>query len=170
MRHIQPHDWRQSQAPRLHHWLIILALAGLLGVVTALPAAAEMIRAKSDHDFATTIDRLEAAIASREMTIFAVIDHAEAARDVGLELRPTRLTIFGNPKIGTGMMENHQEMGVVLPIRVLTWQDGDGAVWLGFESLIASGTGLGIAEDHPFLNGATKGMTGLINEVAEAGG
>jgi uncharacterized protein (DUF302 family) len=79
-----------------------------------------------------TADRVAAAVVSKGLTLFARIDHAENARRVGMELRPTELLIFGNPKAGTLLMQDQQASGLELPIRVLVWQDGDGKVWLTY--------------------------------------
>lgn len=79
-----------------------------------------------------TMDRLAAAVASRGMGVMARIDHAAAAAKVGLELRPTEVLIFGNPRGGTPLMQAAQTMGIDLPLRALVWQDEAGATWLGY--------------------------------------
>ena len=90
-----------------------------------------MIRIRSSHDHATLVRRLIAAIEADGMKVFARIDHAAAAREVGLELADEELIIFGNPKAGTGLMQADPAVGIELPLRVLAWSDGDGT-WLGY--------------------------------------
>lgn len=144
---------------------IVLAI---LTVITLAPAAhAELVSVKSAHGFEETLTRLRNTAQERGFKIFTEIDHAEAAQEAGLEMNPATVVIFGNPKIGTGVMKQVPEMAVVLPIRILVWQDDAGTVQLGFQSLIHEGAGLGLPADHPFLTGATGGMTKLIGDVAQ---
>jgi len=84
----------------------------------------------SAHSVRETIDRLEAAVTSKGMTIFARIDHGAGARQAGLQLRPTELLIFGNAKAGTPLMQSQQTLGIDLPLKALAWEDADGKVWL----------------------------------------
>jgi uncharacterized protein (DUF302 family) len=79
-----------------------------------------------------TMDRLLAALAKRNMTVFARIDHAAGAASAGLELRPTEVVIFGNPKGGTALMQDRQSAGIDLPLKALIWQDAAGKVWLTY--------------------------------------
>ena len=79
-----------------------------------------------------TMERLVVAVTKRGISILARIDHAAAAASVGLELRPTEVLIFGNPKAGTPLMQAAQTTGIDLPLRALVWQDGDGKTWLAY--------------------------------------
>src|ERR1700739_2418933 len=79
-----------------------------------------------------TMDRLEAEIRVKGMTVFARIDHAAGAAEVGLPLRPTELLIFGNAKGGTPLMEAHQRVGIYLPLNALVFEDEAGKVWLAY--------------------------------------
>jgi uncharacterized protein (DUF302 family) len=79
-----------------------------------------------------TIDRLEANLKAKDITVFARIDHAAGAASVAMPLRPTELLIFGNPKAGTPSMQSNQTMGIDLPLKILSWQDAGGKVWLTY--------------------------------------
>ena len=79
-----------------------------------------------------TMDRLAAAVTSAGLLIFARIDHAENAAQVGMELRPTELLIFGHPRGGTPLMQDRQTAGIDLPVKALAWEDEDGNVWLTY--------------------------------------
>ena len=79
-----------------------------------------------------TMDRLEAEIRARGMTVFARIDHAAGAAEVGLTLRPTELIIFGNARGGTPLMQASQTAGIDLPLKALVWQDAAGKTWLSY--------------------------------------
>ena len=87
---------------------------------------------KSNHDVATTADKLVAALEGKGMTIFARIDHAAGAKKVEMSLAPTELVIFGNPKVGTALMNCGHGVAIDLPLKALVWEDGDGQTWLGY--------------------------------------
>jgi uncharacterized protein (DUF302 family) len=80
-----------------------------------------------------TMDRLEAAVRSKGMTVFARIDHAAGAASVGLVLPPTELLVFGNAKAGTPLMQVNQAIGLDLPLKALVWQDAAGLTFLSFD-------------------------------------
>jgi uncharacterized protein (DUF302 family) len=86
----------------------------------------------SSHGPRDTIEQLKAAVTARGMAIFAQIDHAGAAKDVGMTLAPTELLIFGSPKAGTPLMQASQTLGIDLPLKALVWQDSMGKTWLGY--------------------------------------
>ena len=79
-----------------------------------------------------TIDRLSARVTAAGLLVFARIDHASNAMNVGLELRPTELLIFGHPKGGTPLMQDKQTAGIDLPVKALAWEDEEGTVWLTY--------------------------------------
>ena len=79
-----------------------------------------------------TADRLAAEIAAKGMTVFARIDHAAGAKEVGMALRPTEVLIFGNAKGGTPLMQALQTTGIDLPLKALVWEDPGGKVWLSY--------------------------------------
>ena len=91
-----------------------------------------IISIKSSHDVKTTVDRLENKLREKGMTVFIRINHAEGAQKVGKKLRPTELIIFGNPKVGTPLMQCGQSVGIDLPQKALIWQDESGQVWLSY--------------------------------------
>jgi uncharacterized protein (DUF302 family) len=79
-----------------------------------------------------TMNRLEAEVKARGMTIFARIDHAAGAAAAGLSLPPTELLIFGNAKAGTPLMQSVQTIGIDLPLKALVWQDAAGDTFLSY--------------------------------------
>lgn len=87
---------------------------------------------KSDFDPKQTMERLVAAVERRGTAVLSRIDHSAAAASVGMQLRPTALLIFGNPKAGTPLMGAAQTIGIDLPLRALVWQDSGGQTWLGY--------------------------------------
>src|SRR5262249_61475544 len=80
-----------------------------------------------------TMDRLEAEISAKGLTIFAKIDHAASATEAGLALQPTELIIFGNARGGTPLMQPVQTVGIDLPLKALVWQNTSGKTWLSYK-------------------------------------
>jgi uncharacterized protein (DUF302 family) len=109
-------------------------IAFVLVLVFASSGSAEsgLINVKSFHDVKNTADRLDNILREKGMTIFVRINHTEGARKVGKELRPTELVIFGNPKVGTPLMQCGQTAAIDLPQKALIWQDENGQVWLTY--------------------------------------
>lgn len=106
-----------------------------------------LITVESRFGVTETIDRLAEVVKRAGLLVFARIDHAAGARDVGASLRPTELLIFGNPKGGTPLMQDRQLAGIDLPVKALAWEDEQGKVWLSYNDAhwIAERHGLGEA-------------------------
>jgi uncharacterized protein (DUF302 family) len=100
---------------------------------------------RSSYGPEETINKLEAEITARDMTVFAHIDHAAGAAAVGLTLRSTDVFLFGNAKGGTPLMQSIQTIGIDLPLKMLVWQDAAGDTWLSYNDphWIAKRHGLG---------------------------
>jgi uncharacterized protein (DUF302 family) len=101
----------------------------------------------SAHGFAATVARLEEAIAQAGLTIFARIDHAGAARDVGLTMPPTLVLIYGNPRGGTPIMLAAPQAALDLPLRVLVRESADGRVLVGFHPIVETLRNAGVAAE-----------------------
>ncbi|BCH24569.1 DUF302 domain-containing protein [Mesorhizobium sp. L-8-3] len=108
---------------------MVIVLSG--GSVTRAQDADWIVK-ESAADFAATVQVLQAEIEKRGATVVATVDHAAAARKSGLELPPTTVIIFGNPALGTPLMQERQTAGVDLPLRVLVWADAGGKVQVGY--------------------------------------
>jgi uncharacterized protein (DUF302 family) len=118
---------------------------------------------RSSYGPKDTTNRLEAEVKASGMTVFARIDHAAGAAEVGLSLRPTELLIFGNAKGGTPLMQSIQTIGIDLPLKALVWQDASGNTWLSYNdpSWLAKRYGLGREVE------ATVGaMTAALSAIA----
>lgn len=79
----------------------------------------------SSSGYRETLRSLLDAIADRGLTVFAQIDHASAAREVGMELADEVVLVFGNPRAGTPLMQEDPRIGIELPLRLLVWDDGN---------------------------------------------
>ncbi len=84
-----------------------------------------LITLPSTQDFSATLGRLPADLEAKAITIFARVDHAAGAANVGLVLRPMTLLIFGNRWAGTPLMQDAPTAGSDLPLKMLVWQDSD---------------------------------------------
>ncbi len=91
-----------------------------------------MINIESAFNVATTADRLEKVLEKKGMTLFARINHTQGAEKVDLKLRPTIIIIFGNPKVGTPLMQCNQTIAIDLPQKALIWEDEKGQVWFSY--------------------------------------
>ncbi|RWM10877.1 MAG: DUF302 domain-containing protein [Mesorhizobium sp.] len=106
-----------------------------------------LVSIESRFGVSETIDRLVDAVTRAGLRVFARIDHAAGALEIGAALRPTELLIFGHPKGGTPLMQDRQLAGIDLPIKALAWQDEQGKVWLSYNDAhrLAERHGLGEA-------------------------
>jgi uncharacterized protein (DUF302 family) len=95
-------------------------------------AAGGLTTTRSSYGPEETMNRFEAEVRAKGMTVFAHIDHAARAAAAGLSLRPTELLIFGNARGVTPLMELVQTIGIDLPLRALVWQDASGITWLSY--------------------------------------
>jgi uncharacterized protein (DUF302 family) len=93
-----------------------------------------IISKRSNHSVEQTVDRLNAALQSKGVTLFALIDHSGEAQKAGLQMPPTKLLIFGSPKAGTPLMLAAPSIAIDLPLKILVWEDGQGKVWISYNS------------------------------------
>jgi uncharacterized protein (DUF302 family) len=114
--------------------LTAISIANVAGVKAEASTMSEdgLITVASKYPVKKTLDRLEADLKAKGITVFARIDHAAGAASVALPLRPTEVVIFGNPKAGTPLMQSNQAMGIDLPLKVLAWEDAGGQVWITY--------------------------------------
>ena len=123
-----------------------------------------MVQLPSQFSVTETGDRFEEALQQRQLTLFSRIDHAQNAASVGKDLRETQLLIFGNPNVGTPLMQCHQTVAIDLPQKALIWQDEAGQVWLAYndpEYLMAR-------HDLAECAAIIERVTGVLNELATA--
>jgi uncharacterized protein (DUF302 family) len=93
-----------------------------------------IIDVPSRYSVPETLERLEAILKEKGITVFALVDHSGEAEKSGLKMRPTQLLIFGSPKGGTPLMVAAPRLAIDLPLKALAWQDEQGQVWLSYNS------------------------------------
>jgi uncharacterized protein (DUF302 family) len=155
--------------------LVSMAVAG--AIASTLSSKASRARATmtdgltivpSNFGAKETMDRLEAEVKAKGLTVFARVDHAAGAAAVGMPLRPTELLIFGNAKGGTPLMQANQTTGIDLPLKALVYQDEDGKVWLAYNNpgWIAQRHGLG-TNVGANVQGLTKALDALAAQATK---
>ena len=110
------------------HFVAVISLFFL----TSASAGDGLVSKKSGVGVEETLDRLEAVLEKKGITIFSRVSHTAGAEDAGIELRPTELLIFGNPRLGSHFFTSRQTAGIDLPMKALAWEDADGQVWLTY--------------------------------------
>ncbi|MEM7521179.1 MAG: DUF302 domain-containing protein [Pseudomonadota bacterium] len=144
----------------------LTAIALTLGFVS--PAFADMIEKVSPHSVSVTMDRLSAAVEGAGATVFARIDHAGGAASIDMELRPTQLLIFGNPKLGTPAMLDGQTAGLDLPLRVLAYERADGVVHLAYHAPADLAETHALPGDAKYLTMMTGALDKLTSKAVAA--
>jgi uncharacterized protein (DUF302 family) len=105
-------------------------------LVTAGAACANdgLITKSSDHSASITIERLEAALKERGLTVFTRLDHAAAATAAGMKMPPATVVVFGNPRAGTPAFLQKPSLAIDLPLKALVWEDAGGKVFVSYNS------------------------------------
>lgn len=117
----------------------------------------------SKYSTEETTDRIIALLKEKEFHIFAKIDHQENAAKHEIELRPTSLIIFGNPSVGTLLMQEQQTIGIDLPAKFLVWENKSG------DTKITYNQSDYLAERHGLSSDAQKPITALKNTIESVG-
>jgi uncharacterized protein (DUF302 family) len=117
----------------------------------------------SMHSVAQTVEKIEATLQQKGVTIFARIDHSGEAKKAGFEMRPTMLLIFGNPKAGTPLMLASPSSAIDLPLKLLVWEDAGGQVWISYNALE-------YLRDRHHLPEALIANIAIVSSLADAAG
>lgn len=149
----------------MNRTLAALALACLASAAAA--EAPGLVTVPSSHDVPTTVERFVNAAEEKGLAVFTQIDHAAGAQKAGLNLPPTTLVIFGNPKLGTQLMQCGHSIAIDLPLKALVWQNAEGGVVLSYNdpAWMAERHGL-IGCDEP-LGTMSKAVAGLAKAATE---
>jgi len=123
-----------------------------------------LITLKSNYNVAETADRFEAAVKEKGLAFFTRIDHSSNANKAELELNPTQVILFGNPKAGTPLMRCAPTTAIDLPQKALFWADDSGDVWVSYNDPAYLKARHNISGCDPIL----EKITGLLNSLATA--
>lgn len=127
--------------------------------MTSSPPA--LVTKASPRSVTETVARLTDLVTVKGMKVFAVIDHSGEARSAGLELRDTKVVLFGSPEAGTPVMESAPLAALDLPLKVLVWADGDHTL-LAYTEPTALAARYGFSEE---LAGNLAGIHALTDAV-----
>jgi len=137
---------------------ILLAVTlAVISIAHAGGAGEGMIKIRSAHSVAVTADRLESILEGNGMTVMNRIDHAAGAAKAGMRIPPTQLLIFGNPKVGTPLMQCSPSIAIDLPQKALIWEDTGGQVWFSYND-----------PQYLALRHNTQGCDAVLKKVATA--
>lgn len=120
-----------------------------------------IVEMQSKYSVKETLDRLETALMSKNVHIFCRIDQKAAAESVGMSMLPMELLIFGDPKIGTPMMNSFPSLALDLPLKALAWETEGGKVMLSYNSPEY------LKERHGLTEAPFKAVGALIEKVLE---
>ncbi len=143
--------------------LTTLSLITLLLVsgLSSVQAADGLIIKPSQHSVGKTLDRLTKILKKKGITVFARVDHKAGGKKVGKKLRDTQVLIFGNPKLGTPLMQSARTIGIDLPMKALAWKDDDGKVWIAYNDPAYLALRHNIRDKHKIF----KKMSGALNKL-----
>jgi uncharacterized protein (DUF302 family) len=132
-----------------------------------ISAASGLITKPSQYSVEETIERFEAAVKAQGGVVFTEIDHAAAAAQAGLALRPRTVIVFGNPKTGTPLMQRAPTLAIDVPLKALVWQDDQGKVWLTYNSGEYMGSSVYPRHGLTVSADALKFMAQALDEVSD---
>jgi uncharacterized protein (DUF302 family) len=115
-----------------------------------------------------TMDRLADAVAEHGFNVVARVDHAAAAAHVGMELRATEVLIFGNPRLGTPLMQASKTLGIDLPLKAMVWQDDEGKTCVAYQDpkWLAQRHGVPAAFDE-LVEAMTKELAAVVKHATK---
>lgn len=123
-----------------------------------------LVSVRSRFEPAETAQRLVVAVTDRGMSVMARVDHAAAAQAVGLDLRPTEVVMFGNPKAGTPLMQSAQTVGIDLPLKALVWQDENGLTFVSYNDPLWIAARHGLAGER-LVRAMADGLATVVGEA-----
>ena len=127
------------------------------------PVASGIESLASRYSVDKTLERLQSILKDNGVAVFAVVDHSGEAAKVGIEMRPTKLVVFGNPRGGTPLMIAAPTVAIDLPLKALIWEDSDGNIWISYNSPDY------LQQRHHFPPELIKNIAGVIGLLKAAG-
>ncbi|VAW61639.1 hypothetical protein MNBD_GAMMA09-3846 [hydrothermal vent metagenome] len=134
-------------------------------ISSALFASDQYTQKKSPYSVSKTIDRIESVLKKKGITVFARVDHKAGANKAGLKMTDAQLLIFGNPKLGTPLMNENILMGIELPMKVLSWKDKNDQVWLAYVNPAELKRRNKMIKNDVFFNKMEKALEAVTNKA-----
>ncbi len=148
----------------------IVQLIWVLVFVFSQNAFAEglLITVESKYGVKESADRLVTALEDKGIKVAARIDHAAGAKAAGLDMPPTEVVMFGNPKLGTRLMLVNPEIAIELPMKIVIWQDKGGKVQLGYVNPSSLEQRYAISDKDEVFNAMSSALADLSKTAAGA--
>ena len=127
-----------------------------------------IIKKASPYSAEQTIDRLENILNAKGLTVFTRVDHAAGATKAGLELGASELIVFGNPKMGTPLMQENPEIGLDLPLKALAYTDANGQTYLTYTATSALQTRHNIRKNSAVIEKMTGALDAMTSKAVSA--
>ncbi len=112
------------------------------------------------------MDTLKEVVEEKGLKIFTEINHTKAAKEAGMELPAVQVLIFGNPKVGTALMQADPRIGLELPLRILIW-DKDGQTFIGYTNPESYGEKFDLKEQKEVLEKVHEALKGIVKTVVQ---
>jgi len=144
---------------------IVLLLAILFPLFAAVQAQ-ESVIVESQHEFSKTVDKLKQSIEGMDLKIIAEVPHSKGAKMSGLELAPTHLLIFGNPKVGSQLMQKDQGIGLDLPMRMLIYEK-EGTTYVSYRDPRDLGAYYELGEKARILSKMNQVLSNIAKTISE---
>lgn len=146
-------------------WIFLLIVVNVTAQ-NVLPMGNEALISKhSPFNVEETAKKIETRLKEKEIPVFAIFDHEENAEKVGLFLRPNRVIVFGSPKVGTLLMQDHPEFSIELPLKIAVRENKEGETWITFPSMIHLAKRYGIDEHNRVIQGMQELLDNLTDSV-----
>jgi uncharacterized protein (DUF302 family) len=124
---------------------------------------AGLLTTSSAHSVDETVGLLKTTIGEMGLNVIAEVDHAQAASRNDLELRPTYVLLFGNPQVGTKLMQADQRVGLDLPLRILVWENEEGEVFVSYHDPVYLSKTFQLKEKEEVL----QKMQGVLEQLTQ---
>lgn len=124
-----------------------------------------IITVPSAFDWATCVEKVVGLLEEKGLKVFSKVDHAAAAATVDENLNPTVLILFGNPKMGTPLMQAEPLMGLDLPQKILVWQDREQQVWVSYNDPFYLKKRHQVSACDPLIEKMSKGLAAIVEQV-----
>lgn len=135
----------------------------LVGMLSCQSTRLIQRRVCTGEDFEQTLSKVQQKITQEDMQLMQIIRHDQFARKSGQELRPTAVLVFGNPKVGTALMQESAEVAYFLPLKILVYQEGECTV-LAYQNPLEYKR-LGIKKHQNILQKMQQRLQQIINEI-----
>ena len=143
---------------------VLLALVVMGGTpMTATAAPAETLEKSTDKSVDAAVDSFLAILGAKGATVFAVVDHAKGAKKVDMEINPATLVIFGNPALGTPLMQESATIGIDLPMKALFLEGEDGKTHVLYTDIKQLAERHGIDPEVAAVQKVAKVLEGLTS-------